>query len=153
MSSHNSKYYAKKISDSCKKIDLLFEQSVLKVNSEIDENIKADGGETLTSTNSATLDNLEVRKVKNDGNLEIAENTSNAVGREMSTSSNSATLDSLEVHKVIINNSDGNHDESDYQSTSCHPEDMDHQDQEVKQVPDGRLFTFVRYEKRHSWLY
>ena len=32
-------------------------------------------------------------------------------------------------------------------------QDIDHQDQEVKQVPDGRLFTFVRYEKRHSWLY
>ena len=86
MSSHNSKYYAKKInkktSDSCKKLDLLFEQSVLKVNSEIDKHIKADGGETLTSTNSATLDNLEVRKVKNDGNHEIAENTRNAVGRD-----------------------------------------------------------------------
>ena len=123
MSSHNSKYYAKKInkktSDSCKKIDLLFEQSVLKVNSEINENIKADGGETLTSTNSATLDSLEVRKVKNDGNHEIAENTSNVVGREMSTSTNSATLDNLEVHKV---NNDGDHDESDYQSTSCHSE-------------------------------
>ena len=112
----------KKTSDSCKKIDLLFEQSVLKVNSEIDENIKADGRETLTSTNSATLDSLEVRKVKNDGNHAIAENTSNAVGREMSTSTNSATLDSLEVHKVIINNNDGDHDESDYQSTSCHSE-------------------------------
>mgnify|MGYP003487454634 CR=1 FL=1 len=103
------------------------------MNSEIDENIKADGGEMLTSTNSATLDSLEVRKVKNDGNHEIAENTSNAVGREMSTSTNSATLDSLEVPKVIFNN-DGDHDESDYQSTSCHSEDMDHQDQEVKQV-------------------
>ena len=101
----------------------------------------------MTSTNSATLDSLEVCKVKNDGNHEIAENTSNAVGIEMSTSTNSATSDSLKVHKVIINNNDGDHDESDYQSTGCHAEDMDHQDQEVKQVPDGRLFTFVRYEK------